>query len=125
MSEINLFELLDIMSCLRQHLKSTELPKEPFVITIWYSDIANKYLKSNTPSNSYAIYNKNINKYTHPDIIKKAKDIWNSELVPIEVIQMEYGLFYALPKKAIFEKNIKNMLLLEAEESIPKLNDFY
>lgn len=49
MSEINLLDLFDIMSCIRQHLNSAELPKEPFVITVWYSDIANKYLKSNTP----------------------------------------------------------------------------
>lgn len=113
-------EYFGIINCVQQHLIKKSRPNEPYVITVWFHDVANEYLHTNTPSNAYAIYDKPISKYTIPYIIKKANNIWNSNLIPIEVIQITGGFFYSIPKKF----DIENIKMLPSEDNIPELSDF-
>lgn len=99
----------DIINCIQQHLYKNDIPKEPFVITVWFHDVANKYLHTNTKYGSYAIYNKLIGEYTKPYIISTAKEIWNNNFVPIEIIQMTGAYFYASHMNDIFNKKIIDM----------------
>lgn len=119
-------ELLKIMSCLEQFVLITSLPKNQFyVISIWYADIANRFFQSNTQPGSYVIIIKYENNYTKPNIVNHAKNIYNRNLIPIEIIQCTGAYFYAIPKVCIETKQLRMTLLLPAEHSIPKIESFF
>lgn len=114
-----------IMSCIEQNAKcgSFETTK-PTVITVWFPDIANKILKSKTPANGYCIYRKRVVDYTVKSIIEQCEKIWNAGLFPIEIVQKEGAILYALPKEEVFSGMLTVSMQL-AEESIPSIESFY
>lgn len=114
----------DIKSCIKQQINSKEPPTEFNVISVWFADMANKYLKSNTPDGSYCVMYKFESNYTRADIIKHAKKIWNAELYPVEIIYSGGAIFYAFPKKDVYNKNISEVKLLKAEDDLPELWEF-
>ena len=125
------FKLLDedetvrIMSCLHQFVKKLD-EKNIFTINVWFPDDANKKFNSNTPENGFLIFEKYKNEYTNEMLIKQVDKIIKKKLVPIEIIKNGVGLFYALPRESVFEeKDLRNVIILEAESVIPKVDDFY
>jgi len=109
----------DILSVVQQNLRRYPLTNNIVSVSVWFPDIANAMLNSNTPANGYYVFQKSIQKYTMPDIIAKIKEIWDEELLPIEVVQAEGAYFYAIP---LNDYNVTTML--PAEQHIPSLDDF-
>ena len=119
-------ELLKIMSCLEQFVNNTKLPQDKFyVISVWYPNIANKFFNSNTQPNSYMIIIKYEDNYTQKNNLDHAQQIYNQKLIPIEIVQDIASYFYAIPKIFIETKNLRTVLILPAEHSIPSIEDFY
>ena len=118
-------ELFRIMSCLEQFVNTTELSKDKFyVISVWYPNIANKFFNSNTQPNEYMIRIKYEENYTQKNLIAHAKQIYNRDLIPIEIIQDSGAYFYAIPKIFIETKNLRSTIILPAEHSIPLVKHF-
>lgn len=114
-----------IMSCIEQNARcGSFVITKPFVITVWFPDIANKILKSKTPANGYCIYRKQLVDYTVKSIIEQCEKIWNAGLIPIKIVQKEGAILYALPKEEVFSGMLTVPMQL-AEESVPSIESFY
>ena len=111
--------LESIMSVIEQMTRNEEYPNEFCVIRVWFADVANKYLKSNTPPEGFAVYYAKEGNYSNPEVIAHAKAIWKKGLVPVEVIQMTGAFFYALPQDKVKNHKLRDAFLLRAEEHIP------
>ena len=119
------FETLqEIHNCLVQQANSTNAPKEFFIIQVWFPEAVRNTLKANVPDGQYHIRYKTEEKFGNQYLLEHSKKIWNNNLVPIELIQSYGGLFYALPRKAVLDKNFKHIFILSAEETIPTVEDF-
>jgi hypothetical protein len=121
-------QLIDILSCVQQNIRTgfTVDTTTPFTITVWFPDIANILLKSNTPNGAFCVRQKKLTDYSHPDLIIHIKNIWNNSLIPIEIIQKDGAIFYALPKTTVLSNFFPAMIrLLPAEENIPTIDDFF
>lgn len=116
----------DIISCIEQKIRDTKkFPKTFFVISVWFPDVANKYLKSNTPDDGFCIIYKLEENYTMQDIVDHAKKIWEAGFIPVEIVQNTGGVFYATPRLPILQKTGEEIALIDAEYDIPTLDDFY
>jgi len=113
--QLDLLQRHNILSCVRQRVRDGNLPNEFFVISVWFSDIANRLLKSNTPSNGYCVMVKKEDGYTKPDIIAHAKKIWDLGYVPVEVVQKEGAIFWALPRQNVMANDLNEEELIYAE----------
>lgn len=118
-----------IMSCVKQHIikchENNFRFDEFFVISVWYPDMANLYLKSETKSNEFAVLNKFDYNYNDVNNINKAHKIWNNNLIPVEIMKDNQGFFFCFPKSNIESFDFEIWKLLPAEYSIPKVSDFY
>lgn len=118
-------EMCDIMSCLNQFCKTFIEPTSLYVITVWFPDSANTYLRSNTPQGQYAITEKNIGDYTNLELINKFRMLHRVNFVPIEVLKGCFGYVYALPKEAFLSKDLTKVFMVEAEDYIPTIESCY
>jgi hypothetical protein len=130
---LSIKETEDIMSCLHQHAK---LHKENFPnmkignmtfqsIMVLFPDVANQLFKTNTKPNEYCIKTKLINNFRSPQILSKAQDLWQANLIPIEVTRMSGSIFYAIPKDTFLTGDLREIVMLYAEDEIPTIDDFY
>ena len=109
-------EILEIMSVLKQNITQRPQLNQIHKIMVWFSEIANKNLKSNTPEGSYCVY---------PRILKgmseKAKEyveiLWDRGLIAIEIVKNDgVCLYYALPKFAVLARNIDHVIMMPIGE---------
>lgn len=127
--ELSYEDYYKILSCIKQFIQQQKpqippLSYGPYVITVWYSDEANKYLKSNTKPGEFCICIKNPNGYNNMENRQKIKSIWDANLIPVEIIKDSQGLFFAFANFCLRDENIHKLNLICAENSIPTIEDF-
>ena len=123
---INDEQFIKITSCLNQHIKSRKHLDKIYTITIWFSETANRVLKSNTKPNEFLIMDKTLDGYRNPILINKITQLWISGLVPIEVINNDgIGCFFALPRIDVDKRSTEHLIMLFAETEIPMIEEFY
>lgn len=117
-----------ILNCIKQHmiycLENDFNFDEFFVISVWYPEMANLYLKSGTKENEFAILNKFDSGYKNKNNVIKAHKIWDANLIPVEILKDNQGYFFCFPKNFGAE-DLYIYGLLSAEYDIPKVEDFY
>ncbi len=118
--------IVDVESCINQFIFKTIISNDCAVITVWESSMANKHLRNNapTPKGDFAVICKKIAHYSNHGNIRRINDIWNKGLFPIEIITEDGGVFYSVPKDAIFNKTFSKYNIKMSEEEIPDVNDF-
>lgn len=116
-----------ILNCIQQHIniRKHDDSERFYVIKVFYPEMANLILNSNTSDNEFAIVTVTEQNYTKQNIIDMAKKIWACGLVPVEICKDHDALFFALPKQEIHNKHIEHLELLLAEFKIPRISDFY
>jgi len=134
-------EYYNVTNCIKQHIKrnynlnklnttlKTKLNElnEPYAITVWFPDMANKYLNSKTNDGELCILTKKINGYSNEENIKKIKLIFDNELVPIEILKDNQGYFFAFPKykiDLIYKNPYEHLELISVEYDIPDISNF-
>lgn len=111
---LNEAEMEDIKSVVSQYLRGrgAPIPNEVGTITVWESEMANKYLHSGARFGQYTVFYKPASDYTNPHLVDEIYDIWEEGFFPIELIVEDGGFFFGVPKKAIFENRVKEYELL-------------
>jgi hypothetical protein len=117
-------EIADIMSCLHQHSK-VSVTREFHSIMILFSDVANRLFNGGTPAGGYNIRTKREQDFKSQHVLAHAKRIWAAGMVPIEVTRSTGSLFYAIPQEAFFSRDLREIVMLYAEDSIPTIDQFY
>jgi hypothetical protein len=123
-------EVYAIMNCIIQ-FKKRSIPQHEniktgktfFCIQVWFPADANARYNSNTPKSGFLIQPKLEENFVSQELLQHAKALWEYELVPIEIIRNGRAIFYALPRREIFDGEINSMMLM-AEGDIT-LDDFY
>ncbi len=112
---INDIQLGDILSCIRQMTETKGVPNIFFVINVWFPEPANLLLKAETPEEGYCVFCKFEGQYRDQLILQRAKEIWNSGKVPVEVIQTEGTMFFSLDRESLFLRHYISLWLDYAE----------
>jgi hypothetical protein len=118
-------QLYSIMNCIEQFIQRGKFDKTGktfFCISVYFSADANKRYKSNTPPDGYLIQPKLTENYVNKALLAHAMELWNANLVPIEVYRDGRGAFFALPRKEVLSGNLVHMMAY-AEEKIPDFED--
>ncbi len=118
----NARQLSDITNVIAQKVDRGIKEEGFYIIAVWFSDIANELRKANCPPNGYHTFIKT--DYGDKNLLEHTKKIWDKGLVPIEIVQKQGAVFYALPKKAIDKKTVRLYEIMNAEEEIPSIEDF-
>ena len=108
-------ERWNVMNVVQQYLRDhpTALEgSEPFhAISVWYADVANSVLKAETPPGDLCVIVRTF--FDSPHLMARAKAIWDSGLLPVEVVRMIGGSFYSLPRDIV----VRNAWELDLESA--------
>lgn len=89
-----------IVSCLNQfsHEKTETILKinQPFVISVWFADMARQYLNSKAEDGSYDVIVKTLANFRNPSIIKFVSTYDRSSTILIEVIKAGSSKFFSV-----------------------------
>ncbi len=93
----------EIISCVSQSLRDNEneakIQKDFYFISVWFADVANQILKSNTPNNGYCVMYKT--EFNNPNLTLQAQKIWNCGYLPIEVVRKQGCIFIGVAKNDV------------------------
>ena len=97
---ISPWTLYSIGSCAYRYLEEHELDiVEFFVVSVWFADVYNDHYKTDYVPGSFTVIIRRDENFGNADNLRKAHRIWDSGMIPIEVVQMEGGIFFGIPRK--------------------------
>lgn len=106
MPEIDDDTLYAINTCIAQMVDEDKPDVDEFyTINVWFPEPSRNLLHSNCKDGEFTVFAKF--KYSIPDILAKAQDIWDEGYVPVEIIQSGGGLFYGIPKSVIRQRTVR------------------
>lgn len=90
--------LIGICSCVHQALREFKTDDKFFVLKVWFPDAAAVHLRQYCPPDEYHIRRCTEENYRNPSIIAHAKRIWENGYIPVEIIQIQGGIFFGINK---------------------------
>jgi hypothetical protein len=109
-------EIFDIMSVLKQDIKGRPSMTTPHKIMVWFSEAANKHLKSGTPKGSYCVMVRPIAVCSEKcqEFVEK---LWDRGLVTIEIVRNDGSCaYFSLPRDDVIARNIEKVTIRAAGE---------
>lgn len=117
-------EYQGIMSCIDQYAQHDHDQNFQSIMVI-YADAARKVFGVQIEEGQYHFIRKREQNFASEDVLKYAKKIWEKGLIPIEITRENGSLFYAIPQKNFFQKNIDNVKMIYVGREIPDITEFY
>jgi hypothetical protein len=110
-------ETLDIMSVLEQNILSRPSVNTPHKIMVWFPDVANRMLKSNTPAKGYCVTVRPVS-ICSEKCRQFVETLWDRGYVTIEIVRNNGAAYYfSLPRDAVISRNIDNFLIERVGEN--------
>lgn len=117
-------ELSIMKACMIPKINWNDPPNTLTIISIWYADVANAWLHSYTKDGMFCVTYRDLRQLFNKALIGHVEKLWESGLYPIEIIHRTGTLLYALPKKQVLAKDLRNVKLVQAQTTIPKIWEF-
>ncbi len=112
-------EVLDIIpECIASWLENAECAlkfEKPFAIRVCFPEAAELYYKQKCAPHELLIMVMKSHEYRIKDIRDRLIEIWETNFIPIELVQAGGCLFYALPRRAFEENKIRDFSLVDME----------